>query len=218
MIPFSVEQFLDVFGRYNTDLPYIGFAASVAALLSAAAAFTNDRRFRPFTVLVLVFLWAWAGIVYQIGYFAEINTLAYLFGSIFVLQAFLLLYFGLLHGDLQFAFNADVSDFIGVGFILYSIVLYPMLGNLFGHNYPRTPTFGVPCPITIFTFGLLIWNKKPVTLRLLAIPLLWTIIGSTATFLFGIWEDAPMLVAAGATIFLNAKKRRKKAGLNMIAD
>lgn len=48
----------------------------------------------------------------------------------------------------------------------------PSLGVAIGHTYPAQPTFGLPCPTTIFTFGLLLWVRPPVPWSLLVIPVL----------------------------------------------
>ncbi len=70
---------------------------------------------------------------------------------------------------------------VGAIFILYAMVVYPLLGLALGHWYPRAPMFGVaPCPSTIFTFGLLLLAKRPVPIYILLVPLIWSIIGTTA--------------------------------------
>ena len=80
--------------------------------------------------------------------------------------------------------------------IAYSLVLYPLLGYSIGHIFPRSQTFGVPCPTTIFTFAMLLWQREPVPFYVVAIPLLWSLIGFTAAFYFGIIEDIGLLLAA----------------------
>jgi uncharacterized protein DUF6064 len=44
-----------------------------------------------------------------------------------------------------------------------------------GHRYPEMPMFGVtPCPVTIFTFGLLLLTVRPVPRSLFVIPFVWS--------------------------------------------
>ena len=65
--------------------------------------------------------------------------------------------------------------------MLYTLVIYPFIGEMFGHSYPRNPVFGVtPCPATIFTFGLLLWASQPVPWYVVFIPLAWSLIGVSA--------------------------------------
>jgi len=91
--------------------------------------------------------------------------------------------------------------------ILYGMVLYPVLGYFLGHAYPASPTFGAPCPTTIFTFGLLLWTKGRVKWFLLVLPLIWSLIGFGAAVKLGIREDIGLLVAGlVGTIVLLAKR------------
>ncbi|MCU0579417.1 MAG: DUF6064 family protein, partial [Desulfobacterota bacterium] len=56
-------------------------------------------------------------------------------------------------------------------------------------------TFGVPCPTTIFTFGILLFTSGRLPKTVLAIPFIWSIIGFTAALTLGILEDIGLLVA-----------------------
>ncbi len=56
------------------------------------------------------------------------------------------------------------------------------------------PTFGASCPTAIFTFGLLLWTDKRFPLSLLIIPVLCSLIGTSAVLSFGIKEDFGLLV------------------------
>ena len=70
----------------------------------------------------------------------------------------------------------------------------------FVQPYPRTPTFGVPCPTTLFTVGILMMST-PMYRRLLVIPLLWTFIGGSAALLLGVTTDF-VLLAAGVLLLV----------------
>lgn len=78
---------------------------------------------------------------------------------------------------------------------MYALVIYPALGYLLDHGYPAAPTFGVPCPTTIFTFGILLCTDSRIPLYLLPIPLAWSLIGFWAAISLGITEDFGLLAA-----------------------
>ena len=85
---------------------------------------------------------------------------------------------------------------VGWAFVVYAMVVYPIIGALSGHGYPNSPAFGlVPCPTTIFTFGLLLWSDRKVPKYLLVLPFVWSLIGFTAALTLGIREDYGLLVA-----------------------
>ena len=89
-------------------------------------------------------------------------------------------------------------------FLIYALVIYPALGYWLGHRYPAAPTFGLPCPTTIFTFGMLLWTNRRVPLYLLPIPFAWSLIGISAAMSLGMTEDYGLLVAGlvGASLII----------------
>jgi hypothetical protein len=85
-----------------------------------------------------------------------------------------------------------------------------VLGQLSGHSYPYSPTFGLPCPTTIFTFGILLFADKKFNILLLLIPLIWSVIGFGAALNFSVFEDYGLLIA-GITGFLLLMVYNKKS-------
>jgi len=143
----------------------------------------------------LSFMWIWAGAMYHIMYFSTINKAAYLFGLIFILQGFIFLWYGVIKSAVIFNSENNFHRLAGWLFILYAMVIYPLIGYILGHAYPQSPVFGVaPCPVTIFTFGLLLMADK-IKKRLVIIPFIWSIIGFFAAISLGIREDLGLLLA-----------------------
>ncbi|MCU0629840.1 MAG: DUF6064 family protein [Methanoregulaceae archaeon] len=108
-----------------------------------------------------------------------------------------------------FRLSGDIYSLIGSFFVVYALAIYPLIGMYLGHGYPRLPTFGLPCPTTIFTFGIFLMADKKFPLVLTVIPLIWSIIGVFAAFLLGITEDYMILVAGVAGTVLIIIKNRK---------
>lgn len=206
-MPFTAEQFLRIFESYNRAV----YPAQWVLILLALAAVLLAINLRPYSsrliAVLLAALWAWTGIAYHLAFFTIINNAAYLFGLLFVAQAALFLLTGLLRGKLVFRAKLNVAGVIGGLLVVFALLLYPALGLLSGHVYPRSPTFGTPCPVTIFTFGLLLWTDRGVPLYLLMIPFVWSLIGFSAAFLLGVREDIGLLVAGVVGTFLIAAKR-----------
>jgi hypothetical protein len=90
--------------------------------------------------------------------------------------------------------------------VVYALAVYPLIGYLSGHRYPATPTFGAPCPTTIFTFGLLLWISERVPWRVAIIPAAWALIGTFAAVRLSVPQDYGLLVAAVATVALLARR------------
>ena len=108
-----------------------------------------------------------------------------------------------------FGLAQNIYAVIGLLFIAYALIIYPLIGTYLGHGYPRLPTFGLPCPTTIFTFGIFLMADKKFPLSLLVIPLIWSIIGFFAALSLGITEDYMLLVAGVTGTALIVMKNRK---------
>jgi len=103
--------------------------------------------------------------------------------------------FGVFQNKLSFKFRSGIYGVTGVILILFALIVYPVLGYVFGQKYPSSPTFGLPCPTTIFTFGLLLLTDRKCPVAILIIPLIWSVIGFTAALNFRILEDTGLLVS-----------------------
>ena len=78
----------------------------------------------------------------------------------------------------------------------YTAIAYPLIGVATGHRYPEMPMFGVtPCPVTIFTFGMLLLTLRPVPSWLFVIPFVWSLIGGSAAILLNVPQDWLLLVS-----------------------
>ena len=194
-IPFTVEQFLDVFGSYNTSVSPIQILFILLALIIIFLAVKKRNYSDKVISGILSFFWLWIGVVYHLIFFSGINPAAYAFGDINITQAILFFVYGIVRKDLTFGFKSNVAGITGIVFIVYALIIYPLLGIQFGHIYPRNPTFGLPFPTTIFTFGILLWTRKKVSPVIIGIPLLWSIVGFTAALSLGIYQDFGLLAA-----------------------
>lgn len=209
-IPFTVEQFLDVFGSYNITVWPIQILFIILAL-SAVFLTVKKRNYSDKVISgILTFLWLWIGVVYHLIFFSDINPAAYAFGGIFIIQAVLFFVYGIVRKNLSFGFKSNISGIAGIVFIIYALIFYPLLGIQFGHFYPRTPTFGLPCPTTIFTFGILLWTRKKISPVIIGIPLIWSIVGFTAALNLGIYQDLGLLSAGlfGSALIILANNKR----------
>src|SRR4030042_2091893 len=212
-IPFTVEQFFDIFGTYNTAIWPAQVVAYMFGIIALWLALRENKLSSRIISGILSLLWIWMGVFYHIGYFSVINPAARIFGLFYVLQGVLFLLIGTILGRLSLRFNYKPLPILGVCFILYAMVIYPLLGLAFGHSYPRVPLFGVaPCPTTIFTFGILLWATKSVPGYLLVIPFLWSVIGMSAALNLRVPQDYGLVVAGvlGTALILIQNRKAKR--------
>lgn len=211
-IPFTVEQFFDVFVTYNNAIWPAQVVAYVIGLAAIGLALREGKSAGRIVPLILALFWIWMGVFYHMGHFSRINPLARIFGLFYVLQGLLFVFAGTIRGKLSFRSRLEPFPLVGACFILYAMVIYPLLGLGFGHSYPKAPMFGVaPCPTTIFTFGLLLWATRPVPAYLLIIPLVWSLIGMSAAVNLGVPQDYGLVVAGilGTALILIQNRKSK---------
>jgi hypothetical protein len=193
-LPFTPGEFLDAFGRFNTAVWPLHLAAFGVAAAIVGLSFRGSPRASRAISLGLAALWLGAAALQGTAMRAVMPT-ALPFAAAFLLEAALLAFAGL-RDRLAFRVHRGGVPALGLALVAYAAFLYPAIGALTGHTYPRTPVFGVaPCPNTIFTFGVLLLTERPVPRWLLPIPFLWSLIGIPAALFLGVAQDWALPVA-----------------------
>ena len=203
--PFSREEFFDVFAAYNTAIWPLQLVLLAVTVLVLALA-VKDAPWRGHVIsLWVATLWGWMAIAYHWRFFTEINPAARPFAAAFLGQALLILWYGFRSGGLRFAPRDNLVGYAGGLLVVYALFAYPLIGIAAGQSYPALPTFGLPCPTTIFTLGVLIWVVPAIPWALLVVPVLWALVGVSAAINFGVTEDlmlpAATLIALGVAVW-----------------
>ncbi|MBI5506948.1 MAG: hypothetical protein HY899_19345 [Deltaproteobacteria bacterium] len=195
-LAFGTSDVLEVFAAYNNDSwPAPAVLDLIAFMTVCLVLFPIPGRNR-IASLLLASLWIWAGLVYQFWFFARLTPVAYLFAFLFVAQAALIVRVGVFRGDLQFWMHDGSRHLAGILLIFYALVAYPSISALIGHAFPSSPSFGVPCPLTIFTLGMLLLARAPYPRILFAVPMVWAVVGTFLAMELKIREDLALIVAA----------------------
>lgn len=212
MLPFTVEQFLAMFVSYNEAIWPAHILAYVAGGLAFALVFRRHERSDRMIAGILAAMWAWTGLAYHLTFFTVINKTAYGFGALFVIQAAAFAYVGAHQGRINFGFNPDPGAWIGIAFVFYAAIAYPLLGLAMGHPFAELPMFGVtPCPVTIFTFGMLLLTRQPFPRLLLVGPVLWSLVGGSAAMLLRVPQDWLLLLSGAVAVTLLIRRDRRLA-------
>jgi hypothetical protein len=211
-LPFTTDQFLDVFAAYNQAIWPAQVVAYVAGLGALSWALAMPSRASAAALgLTLACMWVLMGAGYHIGFFQVINPLALPAGALFILQGGLTAGVAL-RGGFQLSTGRTGWKTLGLVLAACGTVIYPLLGSALGHVYPRAPVFGVaPCPTTIFTLGIFLLAARPLPRWLFIVPVLWSLVGASAAFLLGVREDL-MLPLAGAAGVIAAVARGRRPG------
>ena len=201
-LPFTVEQFFGVFRMYNSAV----WPAQILLLLLAALAVIFIALRRPWSGVavsaILAVLWIWLGAAYHLAFFARINPVAYGFGALSIVGGLMFAWHGVIRRRLEFSFAKNLRAGIGIALLAFALLAYPIWATLAGHGYPELPTFGLPCPTTIFTIGVLALASGTSLRAVFTVPILWSLVGSQAAFLLDVKPDLGLLVAGVAAVGL----------------
>lgn len=207
--PFTTEQFLKVFEQYNLSVFPLQLIILFIGLLAFYALWLKKPIFNKIIGAYLAFIWLWAGIVYHIFFFADLNSPAYVFGSLFIIQGILIFNETFISKGLQFRFRKSAKDITGVFLVFFGLVLYPLLSWLMKGSELLIISAGLPCPTVIITFGFYALIQGRVRWFMFIIPLLWSLVGISAALNFGIIQDFMMLAGGIAVILLTYRKKEK---------
>jgi hypothetical protein len=138
----------------------------------------------------------WTGIVYHIVYFSAINPAARVFGSLFILQGVLIVYLSVVRRRLVFDSPRSLVRWTGYFFIVFGLIIYPVIGYLFEGSFETVISLGLPCPTTILTFGFFMLASWKFPGYLLIIPTLWAILGLVPAIQFGVYQDFMLIISA----------------------
>jgi hypothetical protein len=203
MLPFTRTQFIAVFVEHNLDVWPLQIAAALLTLPMVVwlLVATPTRDGGRMVAAGLAALWLATAIGYHGMHFAAINPLAWAFGTLFAAQGLLLLHAGVIRAHLGFGNARGMRAAAGWALVAYAMVGYPALGLALGARWDELPAFGLtPCPLTLFTIGMLLLANPPLPRALLAVPLLWSVIGGSAALLLGMPQDLALPLAAIALV------------------
>jgi len=192
-LPFTHDQFLDVFASYNQGAGFLApllWLGTLGVLVSWARSRPgNDRML----YVLLAAHWTWSAIAYFVAYFRTLTPAAWLFAALFAVQAVLFARLARRPGGVAWTGSAPRRALAAL-VVAYGLA-YPFLGLAMGLTYPRMPTFGVPCPTVLLTAGLLLLAAPRAPRRLVIVPLAWCAIGGSAAAVLGITVDIALPVA-----------------------
>lgn len=202
------EQLLGVFADYNLQIWPMQIVAYILGLIALYFGFQKTILASRLNSTILAFYWLWVALMFWLPSARQGFTIGYAFIVLFLVEGVLFL-IQAVNSKLVFGTYNKAHTIVGLVMIFYAMVGYPLLGFLIGHRYPYTPPFGLtPCPLIIFTFGLLLLTRSVVSSILLVIPFFYGLSGVIWVSI-GIWEDIGMVVGSLVSIVLILRRNKK---------
>lgn len=204
-MPFTIEMLLDYFAVYNARIWPLQWVGTALGLLTLLPLLRTGRAWDRLVTAFLAVLWLWVSLVFWWGAASQM-ALLYAPAVLFGVQGALFLH-ALARDRMAYGAAGPLDTAVGLFFIAYALLGYPLVGLLAGHSYPQTafsPLF--PCPAIVLTFGALLF-ARPVPWHLVVIPAFWALSG-VLWFSLGMTEDAGLVIAGlGGLILLVARQR-----------
>jgi hypothetical protein len=203
-LPFTRDQFFDLFVAYNGALWPALVALWTASVVASVLLLSSRRPPDRWISALLAAHWAWSAFAYHVAFFTRINPAAWIFAALFLLQAALFFWLGVVQGHLSFAPWRNAWASVAWVLIVYSLV-YPGINAVQHSSVSSIPAFGVPCPTTIFTAGVLML-ATPRSWRLSIVPVMWSVIGGSAANLLGVRADYALPIAGFALVIFSMQR------------
>jgi hypothetical protein len=199
-LPFTTGQFFDLFAAYNEALWPALAALWIASLIASLLLLSSWPPSGRCIGGLLAVHWIWSALAYHATFFTRINPAAWLFAVLFLLQG-LLFVRSAVRNRLSFTPWGHAWAPAAWSLIAYSL-LYPGLNAALHLSISRIPTFGAPCPTTIFTAGVLMLSTTR-SWGLSIIPVTWSLIGGSAAVLLGVSADYALPIAGMALVIFS---------------
>jgi hypothetical protein len=206
-IPFTSAEFYGVFSAYNTAVWPMQLPLMALGVIAIVLLLRQRKNASVGISAILTFLWVWQALAYHLAFFTAINPLAYAFAALFIAGAATFFWQGVVRKKMLFKITSGWRMWAGWSLMIFALLLYPAWTYFSGHRYPAFPTFGLPCPTTLFTIGLLAFLVQPYPRSVFIVPVLWCFVGSQAAFVFDVQADLGLIVSGmlGLVLALQSK-------------
>lgn len=214
----SGEEFFALLETYNVVYWPVHVVTFLLGVTAVVLALKKATGFDRIISGILASLWLWSGVIFLIVFFGPSTPMIfgitvpgfwYAAGALFIIQSIVFLYFGVIRRSIAYGSDGNPYATVGLVAIAYAMIVYPIIGYITGHPIPGYPLFGsAPCPVTIFTVGMLLLTNRRMPRLVPIIPLIWGLMGILAVVVFSVWADVG-LFAAGILGFLILKRNAK---------
>jgi hypothetical protein len=200
---FSPRTYYRLFELYNAEIwpgQIVGLLVGVVILALLLKPGSWQGRL---ICALLAACWLWVAWAYHYSRYASINWAATYFASAFAIEALLQIALGVGRG-LAWRANARSIRRVGIGVVIFAVVLQPLIGPLMGRAWSQVEVFAIaPDPTVVATLGVLIPARGWAKWLLLPIPILWCLVSGATAWAMQSYDGA-LMPAAAALVILTA--------------
>ncbi len=208
LILFSSHTYYRLIELYNLAIwPF----HLLAILFAAALLYLTVKRpphHGKITAIILATSWLWVAWAFHWQRFAVIHWVASYYAIVFVAQAILLVWLGLLKDQLRLQPVTTASQKLALSIVLYALLMHPFIMLPFGHHWKQAELFTVTPDTTVLaTIGLILLSNQKSNKWLLVIPLAWCAVSGTTLYILQSFSAAGLILTllAALTVLLLRK-------------
>ena len=198
-----MNTFWNTIAEYNADTwLYQLFIMLTGAIITTTLILKPSKWTVRVMKLYLAFVFGWIAIVYYNIYSAPrgySNILSVFWG----LLTLTWIWDGIT--DYTKFDNNEKYKFLAIALMLTPII-YPLLSLSRGLSFPMMTSPVMPCAVTTFTIGLLLYKTKKVNMFIVLFLCHWSLIGLIKTYFYNIPEDFLLVAASIPAIYIFFKE------------
>jgi len=209
---FSPRTYYRMFELYHGGIWPVHVIALASGASIAALARRVDIWAQRMVAGVLAAWWLWVGIAFHLNRYATINWSAKYFAALFVIQALLLVWHGIIRGRLPVRVSRNPANMMALGILLAASVVYPFAGRLAGREWTQVELLAItPDPTAVATLALLALSIRRAPRSLIVIPVVWCAIGAATLWALGSAETWVVLILGISGLAVAIRESRAAA-------
>jgi hypothetical protein len=199
LLLFSPRTYYRLFELHNralwpAHLAFLGAGVSILVLVRRSTPWSSTAMMVLLSACWLLVAWA-----FHFERYATINWAARYFAAAFVVQALLMLWYGVGQRRPLFTWPRRGIDRVAFGLVVFALFVEPLIGPLVGRAWTQLEVFGAsPDPTVIATLGILAMTSPGPPRGLLIVPAAWCAISGATLWAMGS-ADALVVPIAGLT-------------------
>ena len=190
--------------------------AAIALAVALVVVLRRDDAWRSRAIAALLAaVWLWVGVMFHVRRYSSINWAANYFGALFVVQAGLLTWIGVVRGRPIVRGAREASSPHVWWLVLAAVIAPPLLSRIAGRSLGQLDAFALtPDATAIGTIAALTLAPFGARRVLLLAPLAWCLIGGATLWAMGS-PEAWMLIVAGVAGLIGFAKSGSESGVRV---
>ena len=206
LLLFSPRTYYRMFELYHDDVWPAQLVAAAIAIAMLALLRRNDRWSDAAVAGIAAACWMWVAVAFHTRRYAAINPAARYFGALFIAQALILVWIGVLRRRVSFGRTGDAPMWT-LPVMLIALLAPPLVGRAAERTWSQVELVGLtPDATALATIGLLLVASPPAPRVLMVAPLVWCVAAGATLWALGAAE-ARVMIVGGLVAFLAMLRR-----------